>query len=317
MHENMEIVFLGTGASWPSVERNVAAVALKRGSEVVLFDCGEGTQRQFQRSKLSYMQVDKIFLTHLHADHFLGLPGLVQTMRLHERTTTLQIFGPPGTRQLVEMLTSIGKGRGQFRVEVKELTDGAELRFGSYRVLARHVRHTSYALAYALVEDDRPGRFDKPRALELGVPEGRAFGQLQRGEEVTTPDGRVVRPEEVLGPPRRGRKVTYTGDCVPCESVVELAQGGDVLIHEATYASDFKEANQYGHSTAAQAAFIASKARVGRLFLTHISPRYTDATPLVEEARKVFSESYEARDYLEFVVRFPADEDAVSNPEST
>ncbi|HET6405812.1 MAG TPA: MBL fold metallo-hydrolase, partial [Candidatus Thermoplasmatota archaeon] len=182
--------------------------------------------------------------------------------------------------------------------------------FPGYKILAKEVRHTVYALAYAVVEDPRPGRFNKPRALELGVPEGKAFGQLQRGEAVTLPDGRLITPDMVLGPTRRGRKVVYTGDCVPSEHTVELAQGADILIHEATYANDFPDANKHGHSTAAQAAFIAKAARASRLFLTHISPRYTNAKPLVEEARKIFPESHEAHDLLQFVVRFPADEEA-------
>ncbi|HVL49020.1 MAG TPA: ribonuclease Z [Candidatus Thermoplasmatota archaeon] len=314
-HENMEIVFLGTGGSWPTVERNVAAVAVKRGSEVLLFDCGEGTQRQFQRSRLSYMQVRAIFITHLHADHFLGVTGLVQTMRLNERREPLDIYGPPGTKDLMTMLLSIGKSRGQFKITITDVKGGAEIPFEGYTVTTREVRHSIYALGYALAEENRPGRFNKPRALELGVPEGRAFGQLQRGESVTLPDGRVVRPEDVLGPERRGRKVAYTGDCVPCEGTVDLAKDADVLIHESTYASDFADANTYGHSTAAQAAFIARTANAKRLFLTHISPRYTDARPLVEEARRVFPESYEARDLLEFIVKFPSDEDGPSAPE--
>ncbi|MHB8606162.1 MAG: ribonuclease Z [Thermoplasmatota archaeon] len=310
MHENMELVFLGTGGSWPSVDRNVAAVAVKRGSDVILFDCGEGTQRQFQRSRLSYMDVAHVFITHLHADHFLGITGLVQTMRLNERRAPLTIYGPPGTKDLIGMLTSIGKSRGQYKLEILELTDGDEVKLDGFRVLARAVKHNIYALGYALVEDDRPGRFNKPRALELGVPEGKMFGKLQHGESVTLADGRIVKPSDVLGPARRGRKLAYTGDCVPCEATVELAEGADILIHDSTYASDFPDANQYGHSTSAQAAWIAGKANVGRLFLTHISPRYTDARPLVDEARKVFSETYEARDFLEFIVKFPADEDA-------
>ena len=326
MHENMELVFLGTGASWPSVERNVPAVALKRGSEIVLFDCGEGTQRQFQRSGLSYMQVSKILLTHLHADHYLGLPGLVQTMRLNERREPLLIAGPPGTLELCQDLRVVerpekaaragaggrprgGGQRGAFRVEVHEIQGGAVLPFDGYRIVAKEVRHSVYALGYSVEEESRPGRFNKPRALELGVPEGKAFGQLQRGESVTLDDGRVVTPEMVLGPPRRGRKVVYTGDCVPSEHTVELAQGADVLIHESTYASDFPDANKYGHSTAAQAAFIAKAAAVRTLYLTHISPRYTNAKALVEEARKIFPESHEATDLLQTVVRFPADED--------
>lgn len=322
MHENMELVFLGTGASWPSVERNVPAVALKRGSEVLLFDCGEGTQRQFQRSPLSYMQVQKIFITHLHADHYLGLPGLVQTMRLNERREPLLIAGPPGIRELCEDLKVVPRGSkdakpaktrgrdGGFQVQIVELTSPVELPFQGYKIVAREVRHTIPALAYALVEDARPGRFNKPRALELGVPEGKAFGQLQRGEPVTLEDGRVITPDMVLGPTRRGRKFVYTGDCVPCEQTVELAQGADYLVHEATYANDFPDANKHGHSTAAQAAFIAKAARVTNLYLTHISPRYTNAKPLLEEARKIFPESHEAYDMLSVVVRFPADEPA-------
>ena len=322
MHENMELVFLGTGASWPSVERNVPAVAVKRGSEILLFDCGEGTQRQFQRSTLSYMQVQKIFITHLHADHYLGLPGLVQTMRLNERKEPLLIAGPPGIRELCEDLRVVARGAkdakgakpgrgkrdGALEVQIVEMKSGDELSFPGYKVVAREVRHTIAALAYAVVEDARPGRFNKPRALELGVPEGKAFGMLQRGESVTLDDGRVITPDMVLGPARRGRKIVYTGDCVPCEQTVELAAGADHLVHEATYASDFPDANKHGHSTAAQAAFIAKAAKVSNLYLTHISPRYTSAKPLVEEARKIFPESHEAYDLLSVVVKFPSDD---------
>ncbi|HLE97287.1 MAG TPA: ribonuclease Z [Candidatus Thermoplasmatota archaeon] len=310
MHENMEIVFLGTGASWPSVERNVAAVAVKRGSEILLFDCGEGTQRQFQKSRLSYMQVSNLFLTHMHADHFLGIPGMVQTMRLNERHEPLTIHGPPGTKDVIGPLLEIGRSRGAFKVNLREVKSGEALEFDGYSVHARELKHTAYNLGYAIVEHDRPGRFNKPRAIELGVPEGKLFGKLQRGDAIETPEGVRVTPDMVLGPSRRGRKIAYTGDCVPCEGTVELARGADVLIHESTYGSDFADANAYGHSTAAQAAFMARAAAVGRLYLTHISPRYTDARPLVEEARKLFPETHEARDFTEFVVKFPADPDA-------
>ncbi|MHB8586042.1 MAG: ribonuclease Z [Thermoplasmatota archaeon] len=307
MHENMEVVFLGTSASWPTIERNVAAVAVRRGREIILFDCGEGTQRQFQRSGLSYMQVSRILITHLHADHFLGIPGLIQTMRLNERREPLYVYGPPGIRELMNVFTAIGRARGGFAIKVAELSDGEEVRCDGYTIAARAIVHNTTAYAYSVTEEPRPGRFHKETALALGVPEGRLFGQLQRGEEVVTPAGRIVAPADVLGPSRAGRKVVYTGDCVPCEGTVEIGRGADVLIHDSTYAQDFAEANAYGHSTSAQAAFIARKAGVRRLFLTHISPRYTDATKLVEEARAIFPESYEARDLLEFVVRFPPD----------
>ncbi|MEA3198651.1 MAG: ribonuclease [Thermoplasmata archaeon] len=319
MHENMELLFLGTGASWPSVERNVPAVALKRGSEILLFDCGEGTQRQFQRSGASYMQVAKIFITHLHGDHYYGLPGLVQTMRLNDRKEPLQIIGPPGLKQkcidfdVVPRESKDNRKRDTgFKVQIAEVTSGQVMEFPGYKVIAREVRHTTYALAYAVVEDSRPGRFNKPRALELGVPEGKMFGQLQRGEAVTLEDGRAITPDMVLGPTRRGRKFVYTGDCVPCEQTVELAQGADILVHESTYANDFPDANKHGHSTSAQAAFIAKAAKVNTLYLTHISPRYTNAKPLVEEARKIFPETHEAHDLLQVVVKFPPDEEAAA-----
>lgn len=319
MHESMELVFLGTGASWPSVERNVPAVALKRGSEIVLFDCGEGTQRQFQRSAVSYMQVNKICISHLHADHYLGIPGLVQTMALNERKETLHFLGPPGLRTLLEDQRVVARPRERakdwgFKVEVHEMKSGDELKFPGYALVAKDVRHTIDALAFALVEEDRPGRFNKEVALALGVPEGRAFGELQRGAAVTLDDGRVVEPGQVLGEARKGRKVVYTGDCVPCEQTVELAMGADVLVHEATYASDFPDANRHGHSTSAQAAFIAKASRVRTLFLTHISPRYSNTKQLVEEARKIFPESHEAKDLLQFIVKFPPDDEKVTKP---
>lgn len=318
MHESMELCFLGTGASWPSVERNVPAVALKRGSEIILFDCGEGTQRQFQRSGVSYMQISKLCISHLHADHYLGIMGLVQTMGLNERKAPLHVYGPVGTRELLEdhrVIPRPGK-RGPdfgFKIVVTELQSGAVVPGDGYKLEAKEVRHSIMALAFAVVEDARPGRFHKEVALSLGVPEGKAFGDLQRGQSVTLADGRVISPDQVLGPARLGRKVVYTGDCVPCEQTVELAQGADVLVHESTYANDFADANKHGHSTAAQAAFIAKAAKVRTLFLTHISPRYTNAKPLVDEARKIFPEAYEARDLLQVVVKFPPDEDPTAS----
>lgn len=317
MHESMELVFLGTGASWPSVERNVPAVALKRGSSIVLFDCGEGTQRQFQRSPVSFMQVSRIMITHLHADHYLGIPGLVQTMAMNDRKEPLVIHGPEGTRELLEDMRLIAR-KGQrekawgFKLSCHELKSGEEIQCDGYKLVAKEVRHNVFALAYALVEDDRPGRFNKEVALSLGVPEGRSFGMLQRGESVTLGDGRVIAPDQVLGPARRGRKVVYTGDCVPCEQTVELAQGADVLVHEATYANDFPDANKHGHSTSSQAAFIAKAARVRALYLTHISPRYSNTKQLVDEARKIFPASQEAKDLMQVIVKFPPDEDAAA-----
>jgi len=310
MHEYMELAFLGTGGSWPTVHRNVSALALKRGSEVLLMDCGEGTQRQFQRSELSYMGVSTVLLTHLHGDHILGLPGLMQTMDLNDRSDPLLVAGPPGTKRYVSLLMSRPMPTPSYDVEVLELEDGDVIGFDGYRVEARELDHTATALGYAIVEDPRPGRFDKQAALDLGVPEGPMFGRLQQGEPVELDDGTVVEPEQVLDPPRRGRKVAYTGDCRPSEVTAELAEGADVLVHEATFADDREDANEMGHSTARQAAFLAQQAGVRELFLTHISPRYADPSPLVEQAREVFEDARVAEDLDSYTVTFPPDEPA-------
>ncbi|PSG96163.1 ribonuclease Z [Thermoplasmatales archaeon SW_10_69_26] len=269
----MELTFLGTGGSWPSARRNVSSLALKRGSEVVLFDCGEGTQRQFQRSDISYMATSKIFFTHLHGDHILGLPGLMQTMDLNEREDPLEIYGPPGIKRYVSLTMSRPLPGLSYPVEVTEIDDGTTVCFDEYVVVAR------------------------PK-----------FSKLQQGEAVEAEDGSIVEPEQVLGDPRRGRKITYTGDCRPCEASVELAYRSDVLVHEATFAVESERAHEVGHSTAAQAAWIADKAEVRQLFLTHLSPRYEDPEPVEDEARKVFEGAEVAEDLDTFTVKFPPDE---------
>lgn len=304
IHEQMRLVFLGTGGTWPTAERSVSAIALKRGPEILLFDCGEGTQRQFQRSGLSYMEVSRVCITHLHGDHFLGLAGLVQTMDMNGREAPLVVHGPSGTTEAVRALCHIGHYKPSFPIRVEELRDGASLDLGDYALKARSLKHNVPNLGYAVVEKDRPGRFDKPRALELGVPEGPFFGQLQRGEDATLPDGKVVRSADVVGPPRPGRKVAYTGDCVPGEATIELAKGADVLIHDSTFGSDYAEANAYGHSTSVQAAAIAQRAGVQKLYLTHFSARYRDVRPLLAEAQRVFPNTEAAHDLLEAEIRF-------------
>jgi len=300
----LSIIFLGTGGSWPTVKRNVSSVALKRGGEILLFDCGEGTQRQFQRSKLSYMQISKIFITHFHGDHFLGLPGLIQTMQLNDREKPLHVYGPVGMKKLLSQILSLGYFTPAYEIVSHEVKNGDVLRFDGYVVRALHVDHNVPTLAYAFEEDMRPGRFDKPRALELGVPEGPLFSRLQRGETVTLRDGRKITPDMVLGPPRRGRKIVISGDTRPCDELVEFSKDADVLIHDATFDSELEEvANEYGHATAFQAAETAKKANVEFLFLTHISPRYLGYKVLQDDARKVFKNSFVAKDFQEIEVR--------------
>ena len=300
----LSIIFLGTGGSWPTVKRNVSSVAIKRGSEIILFDCGEGTQRQFQKSTLSYMQISKIFITHFHGDHFLGIPGLIQTMQLNDRGKPLHIYGPKGIIELVSQLSSLGYFRPRYKIVAHEVSDKESLDFGEYTIRVLKVEHGIPALAYSIEEKMRPGRFNKPKALKLGIPEGPLFSKLQHGKTITLEDGRKITPDLVLGPPRRGRKIVISGDTKPCKSMVKLSKDADVLIHDSTFDSELEDiANEYGHTTAFQSAKIAEKANVEKLFLTHISPRYLDHRILENDARKVFKNSFVPKDLQEIEVK--------------
>lgn len=303
----MTITFLGTSGSWPTAACNVSATALKRGSEIILFDCGEGTQRQFQKSDLSHMAVSRIFLTHFHGDHTYGLPGYLKTMQLCERTAPLEIYGPPGVQRLFQDFMRIAPIRPTFDITVKEMQPGKPVRFKQgYTVTAAEGIHGIRDYAYALEEEPRPGRFDKPKALELGVPEGRMFGQLQAGKTVTLDDGTKVTPKMVMGPERRGRKIVISGDTRPAPAIVQLAKDADILIHEATYLDEHKEfAVENGHSTAGEAATVAKEANVGTLWMHHFSPRYKEREGHIAEARDVFAESHAADDFTVVDVPYP------------
>lgn len=264
-----------------------------------MFDCGEGTQRQFQRSELSYMAISKIFISHLHGDHCFGLPGLMKTMQLNERKEPLDIYGPRGLGALMELYEKIANVHDQFPVRWRELRDGEAVEADGYRVTSRKMNHGALNLAYAYEEASRAGRFNKPRALELGVPEGPAFRRLQMGESVKSTKGETVRPEDVLGAPRPGRRIVVTGDTGPCEALVEFARSADVLISEATYCSDMlAKAQEYGHMTAAWAAESARRAGVKDLVLTHLSPRYVTSDQHKAEASPIFPSTRIAKDFL-------------------
>lgn len=300
----LSIIFLGTGGSWPTVKRNVASVAIKRGGEVVMFDCGEGTQRQIQKSQLSYMQISKIFITHFHGDHFLGLPGLIQTMQLNDREKPLEIYGPRGLTSLVSQLLSLGYFKPAFKIVVHELVNGDIVEFSGYTVRVLKVDHNVSALAYCFEEAMRPGKFNKKHAVELGIPEGPLFSQLQHGKSITLDNGRKITPDMVLGPPRLGRKIVVSGDTRPIKTMIDFAKGADVLVHDATFDSGLEDvAYDYGHATSKQAAYIADKAQVGTLFLTHISPRYLDPRLLETDARTVFQNSFVPKDLQEVEVK--------------
>jgi len=300
----LNIIFLGTGGSWPTIKRNVCSIAIKRGSEVILFDCGEGTQRQFQKSKLSHMQISKIFISHFHGDHFLGLPGLIQTMQLNDRDNTLEIYGPCGIKELVDQLLSLGYFKPGYKITSHEVVDGDVLDFNDYVIKVLRIKHGVPGVAYSLEEKMRPGKFDKPKALGLGIPEGPFFSKLQKGKTITLKDGRKITPNMVLGSPRQGRKIVFSGDTEPLDTMIKFSKNADVLIHEATFDSNLEDiAGQYGHTTAHQAAEIAKKANVGELFLTHVSPRYLDKRVLENDAKDVFKNSYVPRDFDEIEVK--------------
>jgi len=300
----MQVLFLGTSGSWPTPKRNVSAVAVKRGPEVVLFDCGEGTQRQFMLSPMSYMQVSRIFITHFHGDHFLGIPGLVQSMTMNDRQAPLEMYGPRGMKDLVHRLLTLGHFKAGFDTPVREMSGGDAIDFGEYGVRALEAVHTVPALSYALEEKVRAGRFDLERAKSLGIPEGPLYRRLQEGRPVEH-GGTTFTPDMVLGPPRRGRKIVYTGDTMPSEALVTFARGADLLIHDATAESSLEEkANRYGHSTARQAAVVAKDAAVRTLALTHVSPRYEDGASILADATPVFPNTVLAEDFLQLEVPY-------------
>ncbi|MCD6247994.1 MAG: ribonuclease Z [Hadesarchaea archaeon] len=299
----MRIIFLGTGGSMPTAERGLPAVAIRRGGETLLFDCGEGTQRQMVRAGLSPLKLDAVFITHFHGDHFLGLPGLVQTMSLMRRERKLQIYGPPGTKEKIGSLLRIPLYTQTFEIELHELEPGQKLSRDGYWIGTCELDHDVPVIGYALIEKERPGRFYPERAEKLGVKLGPDFSRLQAGKEVRLQDGRTVRPEQVMGPPRPGRKVVYVSDTRPSKKVVELARGADILIHEATLGDDLEDrALESGHSTPRLAAEIAREAGVRKLILFHVSPRYLDTSKFLERAKKIFPNLILAHDLMEIEV---------------
>ena len=301
----LSITLLGTGAACPSIERNVAALAVAREGETLLFDCGEGTQRQMMRYGVSFA-FREIFFTHYHADHMLGVTGLMRTMGLQDRTLPVTLYGPRGAERVLGAAISLGIERNRFPIEIREVGPGDRLAREEYDIVVFPTDHRADTVGYALAEHTRLGRFNPERARELGVPEGPLWGKLHKGETVELPDGRRVGPADLVGQPRRGRTVVYTGDTRPSPGVVEAARGADLLIHDSTFGEEERaRAEETGHSTAAQAAEVAREAGARRLVLTHISPRYTrDAPELLAEAKAVFPESVVARDGLTLEVPF-------------
>jgi ribonuclease Z len=285
----LRLTFLGTSAAQPTLHRNLSGLAVKANTDLLLFDCGEGSQRQMVRYGTGF-SVDAVFFTHFHADHYLGIIGFLRTLGMMGRDGAVQLYGPPTARRLLHQAVHLGVESLSFPVEIHELRDGDTVQRRGYSVQAVAVDHRINALGYVLQEDERPGKFNLEKVKELGVPPGPLYGQLQRGEPVQLPDGRTIRPEDIVGEPRPGRRLVISGDTRPCPAMVKASREADLLIHESTFSDDEQaRALETRHSTAREAAQVAREAGARRLILTHLSSRHdTDPARLLTQAREEF-----------------------------
>ncbi len=307
----LSVTFLGTSAARPTVERNVSALALVREGETLLFECGEGTQRQMMRYGVSFALSD-IFFTHFHADHFLGVIGLVRTLGLQGRVEPMRLYGPRGAKKLLGQAMQLGVERVPFEVEIQEVKPGNTVegrgrgKGEGYDIHVFATDHGGGSVGYAIQEHERLGRFDPEKARAAGIPEGPLWGKLHKGEPIELPNGQRLTANGFVGPKRSGRLVVITGDTRPCAAVVDAAKGADLLIHEATFGEEEKDrAKETGHSTAREAAQVALAANAKRLVLSHVSARYSiSAEELVKEAREVFKETVVAKDGMEIDIPF-------------
>ncbi len=293
----MEIIFLGTSSAVPTLERNHPSIALRAFAEVMLFDCGEGTQRQLIEAKISPMKITKIFISHFHGDHILGLGGLIQSLGFRGREKDLDIYGPKGLHKIINAISSFGYFQINYNLNIHEIQDGTVIETEDYVVECAKVEHNIPSYAYSIREKKKP-LFLREKAEELGIPPGPLYGKLHNGEEVEF-EGRIIKPEQVLGEAKKGNKISYSGDTRPCEAMIRLARDSDILIHESTYeAEDYQRAVDNAHSTSVEAAEIAREANVNELVLTHISTRYTSDENILSEAQKVFKNTKVAKDYM-------------------
>lgn len=300
----LRVTFLGTGGSLPTPERNPPAIIVNRAGELLLFDCGEGTQQQMMRARTGMKALSSIFITHFHADHMLGIPGLIQTMSFQGRTEALNIYGPHQVQEFVNLLCALNYYKPHFEINAITLEPGEIIKKDGYSIHVVRAIHSVPSIAYALIEDERVGRFDREKAIQLGVKPGPLFSRLHRGGSVNL-GNRIVLPEQVVGKARPGRKIVYTGDTRPCKEIIDIASDADLLIHDATLANDQQAwAQESMHSTAEEAARVAKEANVSRLALTHISSRYSDDTSiLLQEAKAVFDDVVVAEDLMVIDVR--------------
>ncbi len=300
--EFLEIIFLGTGGSLPTKRRNLPSVVVKRGAELIMFDCGEGTQKQLIYAKIGINKKMKILITHMHGDHVLGLPGLFQSMSLLGRDKKIELYGPKGIIGFIESIERTVKYGRTFELEIFEVGDGEIINDREYKIISANADHGILCLAYSIEEKDKPGRFNPIKAKDLGIPKGPLWKKLQLGNNIKI-KGNIIKSNEVLGPKRPGFKIVYATDTKPCESVTSLAKNADVLIHDSTFGEDRKEkADEYGHSTANQAANVAKKSNAKKLVLIHISAIYEDAEDLFNQALKIHKRTLLAYDLMRIKV---------------
>jgi ribonuclease Z len=295
----LEVLFLGTGASMPSRDRSMSCIAVRCGGDIALLDCGEGSQRQIMVSPFSFMKIRAIFITHLHGDHVLGLPGLLQTMSLVGRKDPLTVYGPPGIEEYISASMSMTEGSTEYPLEVRTMSDGDTAAAGCLSVSAYSTEHGIPSLGFVVKEPDSPGKLDRSKAIALGIKDGPDMARLKNGESV-----RGVEPSQVVGAAKKGASVSYTGDTMCSDRIAEVSSGVDMLIHESTYAgSETELAREHLHSTCIQAAETAKACGAGCLILTHVSNRHKDRGPVVEEARTVFENTFAAEDMDLFQVK--------------
>jgi ribonuclease Z len=301
----LRVIFLGTGGSLPTRNRNPSAIMVNREGELLLFDCGEGTQQQMMRARTGMKNLTAIFISHFHADHFLGIPGLIQTMSFLGRKEPLLIYGPEGTREFTELFKAFGFFNFKYEIYGIQLKPGEVVERKDYVIRALKTEHSIPSLGYALIENPRLGRFNREKAVELGVPPGPLFAELQKGNSLEV-DGRLVKPEDVIGPSRPGRTIVYTGDTRPCESILKASGDADLLIHDCSFSDEMKDwAEESGHSTAGEVATLAKKAGVRKLVLTHISSRYTDDVgPILTDSKRIFENLIVAEDLMDIEIPF-------------
>lgn len=301
----LRLTFLGTGGGTPSISRGLPSIAVNYNGELILFDCGESTQRQMMKAGVGFKSKFTIFLTHLHGDHVMGLPGLLYTLSMLDRREPVLIYGPKGVEDFIEMFQKTRYGKIGFEVEVKRTSEGLIHESRGFEIIALKSNHTIESYCYMFKEKNRVGKMNVEFLELIGLPRGPLWGKLQRGESIKYGD-RIIRPEEAVGPPRPGRRMVYTGDTAPDPRIAEFAEDADVLIHDSTFDSSYEgEAAEQGHSTSSQAAEIARTARVRRLYLFHISPRYEgNSEKLLREAVKIFPETYLAEDFLRYEIPY-------------